>query len=539
MTCEWVEEQLSAYHDGELDAAASEHVRAHLATCARCSAVLADYARFDQALAHLPRYAPAPELRDRVFSSPAFREILRGDAADASSLPAAARMPSPTARLMPQAARVWLGVLALVILVSGGTFAMQRILAQRNIGPLYAACPHPLSGGTRLIYRSNNQLFSNSDKLVCEARTQAGALWQVSPDGQWIAYTDATTNTLRLVRSNATDDHQIDVPDFGSPKGDSQVVAFVWSPDSQRLAIITQLNHQQVYGIFAVRLADRVATNLSSAGSLEFTPVWSPDSHSLAYAYNTGMQPPYRDHISIVNYAGVDGTNPVHKSSGDALNGSDIVAPDTVTYLGWTNSAEPTLVYATGSQGHVTHLGSIKRIDGVRHDLALPAGVTTAVFSPMANAWAIATAGGTASQIDGTTHQQTPLAQLGSVTSLAWSPDGSRIAAVSNGTLWLISTTGATKVGAIDAGSTPAWNVAGSLISFESAGVAQIYNLGTGKMQAAQSTSVGSITGLSWSPDGSRFAIWGSQGIALDDATGATLATFPGASPSECQWSRV
>ncbi len=532
MTCEWVEEQLSAYHDGMLDAATTEQVRAHLATCERCSAVLADYARFDHVLAHLPRYTPAPELRDRIFSSPAFREIVRGSPDAASpSAPAAPQAPVSSARLLPHAARVWLTVLALIIVVSGGTIALQGIMAARNTGPVYAACPQALSAGPRLVYRVENHLFSNSDKLICEARTQAGALWQVSPDGQWIAYTDATTNTLRLVRSDAMGDHEVD-------SSASAIVALSWSPDSQNLLIVKRggLGGNSL-PVYHLGVRDRSPTLIAEgvAAQLEDGPVFSPDGQSVAVAFGT---PDGRNHSIMV--LGTRASYLQNTATTARENTGLLSANAVISDLAWTAGVDPRLTWRAGEIDAIARSAiSTQGTEQSNATVLAKGAFTAAAFSPAGGKWAIATADGTIIQVDAATQQQTPLAHLGSVTSLAWSPDGRRIAAASNGTLWLVSATGATKAGAIDAGSNPTWSSDSARLAFESAGVAQVYDLDTGKAHAAQAASVGSITGMAWSLENSRLAIWGSQGIVLDDATGTTLVTLSSPPAEPPQWSRV
>ena len=73
MNCEQVEELLSAYLDdslalGETAESASQlklQVATHLQDCSHCSTVLADFRRFDNLLAHLPRVNPSTELREK------------------------------------------------------------------------------------------------------------------------------------------------------------------------------------------------------------------------------------------------------------------------------------------------------------------------------------------------------------------------------------------------------------------------------------------------------------------------------------------
>ena len=75
MTCEQVEELLSAYLDNALAFEEWREVSAHSQACARCSAILADYSRNDSLIARLPRVSPDPSLRNRIFSSPEFLEL--------------------------------------------------------------------------------------------------------------------------------------------------------------------------------------------------------------------------------------------------------------------------------------------------------------------------------------------------------------------------------------------------------------------------------------------------------------------------------
>ncbi|MFL5628795.1 MAG: hypothetical protein ACJ788_24705 [Ktedonobacteraceae bacterium] len=84
MNCEQVEELLSAYLDDTLaveeEAAESADqlrpaITAHLTECLHCRTILADFRRFDSLLVHLPRIAPNPALRDRIFSSSEYLEL--------------------------------------------------------------------------------------------------------------------------------------------------------------------------------------------------------------------------------------------------------------------------------------------------------------------------------------------------------------------------------------------------------------------------------------------------------------------------------
>lgn len=75
MNCEQVEVLLSAYLDNALAPEERKGVAAHLETCSQCGATLAELRRNDYLLSQLPRVAPSPALRNRVFSSPEYLEL--------------------------------------------------------------------------------------------------------------------------------------------------------------------------------------------------------------------------------------------------------------------------------------------------------------------------------------------------------------------------------------------------------------------------------------------------------------------------------
>jgi anti-sigma factor RsiW len=66
VTCGWLERDLSAYVDGELDAAAAAAMRTHLAACARCRALVAEREALGRMIRAIP-YSTAPDdLRARI-----------------------------------------------------------------------------------------------------------------------------------------------------------------------------------------------------------------------------------------------------------------------------------------------------------------------------------------------------------------------------------------------------------------------------------------------------------------------------------------
>ena len=75
MNCEHVKELLSMYLDNELASEDRQSVACHLHFCTECSAVLADFRRFDALLSRLPLIEPRRSLEERIFSSTEYKEL--------------------------------------------------------------------------------------------------------------------------------------------------------------------------------------------------------------------------------------------------------------------------------------------------------------------------------------------------------------------------------------------------------------------------------------------------------------------------------
>jgi len=70
MTCERIEELLSAFLEGELSQAEKALVETHLAGCPDCTALLAILSRAQQALADFPELEVSPGLQARLAAIP-------------------------------------------------------------------------------------------------------------------------------------------------------------------------------------------------------------------------------------------------------------------------------------------------------------------------------------------------------------------------------------------------------------------------------------------------------------------------------------
>ena len=77
MSCEHVEELLSAYLDNALTPQERVVVQEHTSTCSTCRETLTDYRRFDALLTDMPRVSPGAELREKIFTSPEYQELIK------------------------------------------------------------------------------------------------------------------------------------------------------------------------------------------------------------------------------------------------------------------------------------------------------------------------------------------------------------------------------------------------------------------------------------------------------------------------------
>jgi len=70
MTCERIEELLSAFLEGELSQAEKALVEAHFAGCPNCAALLAGLSRTQKALTDFPELEVSPDLQARLAGIP-------------------------------------------------------------------------------------------------------------------------------------------------------------------------------------------------------------------------------------------------------------------------------------------------------------------------------------------------------------------------------------------------------------------------------------------------------------------------------------
>lgn len=556
MNCEWVEGQLSAYHDHALDADTAAQVAGHLAACARCSAILADYTRNDRLVAGLPRYEPRAELRARIFAAPEFQELLQeraGGRASATTPTPVPDTPVPTAsspaRLL-RMTRVLTGVAAVLVLVVGAAVVLLR---QSSAKP--NACT-PVASGMHLVFRAAASLHSDTRVLLCDRAATAGGTFSVSPDGRQIAYVDAHSGAVMVINADGANGHSVfDTAgvNVGAARG------LVWSPDGTKLAILTT----DAAGQHALFVADPAGTGWSGVwadsplATLAGAPAWSPDDTSLAFALNvsdpslaTGTELAgcavclvVRHAVQTQGGATPAGATPTI-SPADAVIAATPSGAGTVQSFGFSGSLL-TWAVTNPAAAQTDLIGAASTAPGAHAPTFLRQGTTPlAVAAPASDAahdrWAFVTADGTLWQADVATGALKSLAHVGSVAALAWSPDGAQLAVVlSSGALDVLTPTGLRHLADnLAAPSQVLWSPDGSRLAYIAGGAPHILSLALGAtpVVAASSLAVQSVAG--WSADGRAAAFWGQAGALVLSTTGMTTA-FPAALTTPPQWTSV
>ncbi len=508
MKCEWVEEHLSAYHDRVLDAATTDQVEHHLLGCVNCRAWLVDYERFDNVLATMPREQPRPELRARIFASPEFHEILHERAAvpppPVKPLVPAVPHPSHRASSSIHVTRALVGVAILMIALASASFVLRSLAAQPTV------CPNPAAGDHLLTRAADGSLLLDGQRLTCAPHAVAASPFALSPNGQMVAFVNQAGDVVAMHANGR--DAQILRPHTFSAQF-THIDALSWSPGSDALAILT--NTGTGVATYQVEIASLATTGSRildgfTTDALLAAPLWSPDGVFLAYGLTTASGSTIRA-VRVNQTDSLPVQFPIAGSLGD---------------LAWLPGTADTLTYTTVSPTLVTSI-TIAQMSGrvvVEPIYQSPAYLAVAMtdYNPITGAWALTLSDGTVASVETPTGIVTPLAQLDASTKLFWSPDGTTLAAFSQGALWLISSNGAHQV-ATNVTGKPVWNPRGTALAVVSTGAVRVIKV-TGGMVALP-FAVGSIAHIAWSADGQHLAILSQDHTFIATAAGTVTAT--------------
>ncbi|HEV8190920.1 MAG TPA: zf-HC2 domain-containing protein [Ktedonobacterales bacterium] len=553
MNCKWAEENLSAYLDDALDPPLSGEVGEHVAQCAHCWAILDDYQRFDLLLQNYPRVEPAPELKDRIFSSPEMVALLRQEA-DARGEPVEiptpagsetqAEPPHPAARparRIVAASRVLLPVAAVLTLALGAALLFKQGLlpSAHTSTPTITTIGNPgsqapLPAGTRLVYEREGELWSGRDdgQGVAQQLTPSGvqvAGWSISPvSGQagasLVAYIDARTGAIHVIRGDRLNDTVIghvagstllDAAFWQTAAGQAAQAGLSWAPDGTRVAYlaVTSADSTMLH-IVNVRGIGDTAVNTNISG-LAADPLWSADSLYIAFTETHGSA----QRVWAYSVAA--------SQARELASQSGASARARAAHMSWVVGAEtPTLTWAATDAGRLTGLYAAHARTAASATRLTPAGASynAADFSTSRNGLWLVASGTKLTTVSATSGGMQQVATVAAaVTHISWSPTGD--AAAVTGRNFVAIWSGNHGLTAVAQG-----NVHTDLIAWSPDGKSLAYVVGdTIKSTGATAALVQHVTdvaALRWSPDGQHLAIATPTAVLVVTRDGAARATM-------------
>ncbi len=438
MNCEQVKELLSPYLDNALAQEERRTVVAHLAHCAECNKVLTDFQHFDTLLTRMPRIAPDAALRERIFSSPAYLELI----GTSGALDRRAQPTVPQQRLQPNAhphlvalpgrdpdkqpsrgegettrkgsrqrkvrgawgQRVMQVVIAATVLLTMGIggfigwnlWQKQTTVANNSGGitPPAALQQGPIPAGTRFVFLRNGVLWSaptdggDGVRRLTTAQSIVGTSWTVRPAlvgrhaGNMVAYIDLKQGFVHTIRSDGQNDTVIRQPLFPSGQalqwqtttGSTIRDSLTWSQDGSMLAFIAAPRGVPQLYVYMPTTGEIRPVTLPMPGAVS-RPVWSPDSVRLAFEVQAN------GNVYILDYniqtRGVLTLSTVPENPGDA-----------VLSLDWSsNTAIPALTWSIGGarQVHSIWTQRVGIAENVGPSLLINGDYLEAQYSPNGN----------------------------------------------------------------------------------------------------------------------------------------------------------
>lgn len=553
MRCETVEGLLSAYHDSALDTALQQAVEVHLRTCADCSAILADYERFDAVLTAIPPVEPAPELRDRIFSAPEYLALLREHDRDEAQPSDRPTVPTPVVivprRKMPAWRRALLPAAAALLLATGGGLVAHNTFSAIGGPTTQTGMPAygnpgtqamPLAAGNRVVYLRGGRLWSaaESGNKNTQALTPAGTdvvAWSVSPrttnGATLVAYVDSD-GALSVIRADGQSnqvlyrpgpDSQPGLGFWSTALGGAVRASVQWSPDGQAVSyLVLTGNGQTALGLFNTSATSGTARTFIAgpmmAGAVIANVTWASDSAHLAYTETTsaGTSLWVSDRATGENTEVASTINP----------SAPTAQPGQVAWAGDTQ--HPTLTWSA-TAADVTHVFAWSAGDASPRQLTMPSGMdaTVASYSAAAQAW-LASDGTRLALLSPTTGKATDAGALGgSLTTVTWNAQGTAAVLTSgnNGFLWAADAPTTTLAREQAPITSVAWAQDGEHLAYATANavvIAQVHDVNGAWSSTTHKIAIPNAQGLAWAPDGQALAVTRQGGVSLVTATGTT-----------------
>jgi WD40 repeat protein len=558
MNCEKAENNLSAYLDDMLDLQLREEVAAHLESCASCSEVVAEYRRYDILLRDTPRVSPPPELRGRIFASPQYAAILRreakaGDGSSGGLPPRPYQSPPRWTRVALQSAAVLAIIIGSALLFKQGFFHSSPTTTGHTSTPIIGNNPQtaPLPAGSRVVYEHNGALWSAPEvgpgvgEQLTPINIQVGNIWSVSPDGRLVAYIEAATGRIHVIRADRLND--VAFASYSAVCSNSSCAVhptLVWSPDGNYLAYLSIDGTLHV--VNADGSLDRIV--VTSEQGVATSLLWSSDSLRLAFIRVNGSLE------SIWNYnLNGSGATEVAASIDPAKNDAS------VEELFWLNNAnQPTLTWVSWqkSTGSVTGIFSADVLGSPAVQRLTPANakLTAAGFNPLegTGTWLVGITDDTGAPEIATVEGSRPglvitnadfvsafssmigTGTIGTINGIYWSPNGDTVAVVTTtGQMALARNNGASLSPIFSSNVTgaPVWSPDGTHLATPLSFGVMSLDITSGSLNTLQPSlhrllpSVPALitATMLWSPNSQDIAITSPSGTYLTSSDGKSL----------------
>jgi Tol biopolymer transport system component/DNA-binding winged helix-turn-helix (wHTH) protein len=149
-------------------------------------------------------------------------------------------------------------------------------------GPLDFAAPSTVPGSDRVFFIGNTAQFEllravpNSSAFVAlDQNLSAASLAQYSPDGKWIAWINASDNSLWRSRVDGSERIQLTTPL-------RSIFTMKWSPDDRRLAVMG-LESGEPWKIYLIDADGGKPAPILNGDRNEADPSWTPNGESIVF----------------------------------------------------------------------------------------------------------------------------------------------------------------------------------------------------------------------------------------------------------------
>jgi|GEM_PF-3752614 len=511
LQCAIVRPLLSDYIDEVLDPVTQLQVAQHIASCTTCYAEFHELLSIDvdNLIRTMPDFPIPATQRQRLFGAldvqpdPVSPSFIRPITNPRIVAPSRSRSTGRLSRILPIASVV------VVVAIIAAVITTIRIQANSTTG--FVACPTiHADKQSHVATRQNQQLLNDTRRLTCDPHITVGQLWQVSPDGHWIAYVNDLNNTVHIVSSTATNDHAVTV-------NNGTITTLSWSPASTSLAIIERINGQLSLWISGLNGNATQNSDTIFAQRVGASPMWSQDSVSVAWST-----------ISA------DNSETIATANLEKRTFSHFPITGHIGVAQWVGGSQHFLAWST-VQGNDTIALNLWQID--TNVITTNISSSAVAISSVTGKFAYARHDGIIIGNDYQTGKETPLAQLGTVSQLFWSPDGTMLLAVSNQSLWLVMSNKLVRLANYDARSIFIWSPDSQILAYLAEGQIHLLNRTGTDIQFTSTSDIGEIDLLSWSPDSAQLLIGGSlhNGIVLSQAN-SVMTLLPSKASEQPQW---